>query len=1129
VWRAEHPDGRPVALKLLHQRGPSHSARLKAEFRRMVDVAHPNLATLYELEEEGEHLFFTMELVDGAAWTEALRGADWEAIRAALGQLCAGVAALHTSGLIHFDLKPSNVLVQPDGRVVVLDFGLARPPGRPGDPLCPGQGGTRRYMPPEQADGLPPSASADWYSVGMLLYEVVAGRLPTVEREGEIKVRRRRDVPPPSTWRPDVPDDLDRLCCALLDRTPGRRPRAPDLRDALGVQSSIATGWSLPRHELVGREDALAALDRTAGESPRPTIFELRGEPGIGKSALAREHLRQIEAAGALVFSGRCSERESISFQGFDTVTRALGRRLRAGSEVDLQTDSLAQLFPAFGPRQGEPGQEHRRTADEVRRRAVTQLAAALAAVTPPAGTTVFLDDLHWADADARWLLEELISTTAPVRLLLACRPEEANSSGLTDLLDRAAPGRHLLELGPIARDASAQLAASVLGPDAATEAAAEAGGVPLMVELLAATGRSTLTDAVASIVDAQEPDARSLAELIALAGGPIPTELALEAAELPGALQLLVRLRAARLVRSSSLRPGDPVEPWHDRIRGELVSSIDPDRARAHHERLARCLQRRGPSDPGLVGRHFAAAGLHDQAVGPLLTAGQGALSDLAFDRAIALLREAERSAEAAGTDLSPVLEALGEALEAAGRLVEAAPAFARAAGHSDDERAALLHCRAAEAWVVAGRLTEGQAAFKPALSRRDLRSARRPVLTWMGAMAKILWRGVTAPPREASTPAVQQRVDTLWSVARAHLLFDEQTAAPYLAASCDLALRAGDTSRATRGRLLVAMMTDQYFPKLAGRALDAATAQLEANPDPYLDRLRRLVIGITTYNRGLSAEALPHLDAVSEGLRGRATYSGWECAIAEQLADSARIKLGRVSELRNHARRQAGRAAAVGDSYASVYAALAMAWCDLAAGDPISARTRIDGATGRWSDGGVLHQQHWLVLAGRLRCDLAEGRPDVAEQRLRQMWPRIRKSYLLLVPETRVRVLRLYGRVLAALPADRSRNRDLRRTARKLGRVKRPEAAGGSAMLRAVLALRAGDRARASACLERSISGFEACGMDLDAAAVRRRLGHLMDDPAAADAARTRLRAAGISAPPRWLRLAAPGLDAT
>lgn len=959
----------------------------------------------------------------------------------------------------------------------------------------------------------------------MMLYEVVAGRLPTPDIAGEIKMRRRSDVSPPSAFRPDVPEDLDRLCCALLNRSPGRRPRDRELLESLGVHLPVGPTASLAPHVLEGREDALEVLSSTPDPESGPRLVEIRGDPGIGKSALVAEHLRLAADVGTLVLQGRCSERESISFQGFDTVASTLAQRARREPDPAGETDCLEQLFPGFARGEAESGDDGR-TAAEVRSGAVLQLAALLEALSPPAGTTIFLDDLHWADADTRWLLEALLLARAPARLLIATRPEEAARTGLTALLDRIAPTRTLLELGPIADDAAARLAATVLGPETADRVAEEARGVPLMVELLAASGRSTLKDAVRAILEQQAPEARNLAEVVALAGCPIPTRLALEAAGQPDALGMLVRLRAARLVRSASLRPEDPVEPWHDRIRSELVAAIAPEAAREHHEQLARSLASLVPPDPGRVGRHWADAGRHEEAVGRLLEAGRRALRDLAFDAAIALFEEAATSAEHASVDRSATYEALGHALEAAGRLAEAAPMFGRAADLATGERADMLHCRSAEAWVVAGRLSEGRAAFVPALSRRDLRSNRHPILAWMGAMARILWRGGATPTARQGTPAEAQQIDTLWSVARAHLLFDEQTAAPYLAASCRLALLAGDPARAIRGRLLLTMMLDQYLPKVAARALQAAEQGLAEHPDPHLEAFRHLVVGITTYNRGLSGVALPSLDAVSAGLRGRSARSGWECAIAEQLADCARIKLGRVHELRRDAEAQARRAGGVGDHYAAVYAAVALAWCDLAADDPHSARQRLDHSAGQWTESAVLHQQHWLMLAARLRCDLYEGRPEVAERRLLEAWPRIRKGYLLLVPETKARVLRLYGRVLAALPPQRQRTRLLRSTAHKLERIGRPEADGGAALLRAALACQAGEPARSAAPLHKAVASFDVCGMTLEAAAARARLAQLIDSPAEAAEALAVVRDAGVADPERWLELVAPGL---
>ena len=149
----------PVALKMLREVGPAAIARFKQEFRALANVVHPSLVNLYELVSEGEHLFFTMELVNGVHFDRWVSGDDvrpedkptntidgddaemtWQGprrdepkresvviqsrLRAGLRQLAQGIAAIHDAGMLHRDLKPSNVLVDRDGRVVILDFGL---------------------------------------------------------------------------------------------------------------------------------------------------------------------------------------------------------------------------------------------------------------------------------------------------------------------------------------------------------------------------------------------------------------------------------------------------------------------------------------------------------------------------------------------------------------------------------------------------------------------------------------------------------------------------------------------------------------------------------------------------------------------------------------------------------------------------------------------------------------------------------------------------------------------------------------------------------------------------------------------------------------------------------------------
>ncbi|MCB1058080.1 MAG: serine/threonine protein kinase, partial [Acidobacteria bacterium] len=211
-----------VALKVLRQVDPAALYRFKQEFRALADVSHRNLVQLYELLSDGEHWFFTMELVRGRTWTEYLRGTDPtgespsddrtptlirledsgeitpestlspeeelaqevgesglpcppEQLRDALRQLAHGLDALHGAGKLHRDLKPSNVLVRRDGRLVLLDLGLVRDlvSQRIYESLNDDIVGTPAFMSPEQAAGLRVDEASDWYSVGVMLYEIL--------------------------------------------------------------------------------------------------------------------------------------------------------------------------------------------------------------------------------------------------------------------------------------------------------------------------------------------------------------------------------------------------------------------------------------------------------------------------------------------------------------------------------------------------------------------------------------------------------------------------------------------------------------------------------------------------------------------------------------------------------------------------------------------------------------------------------------------------------------------------------------------------------------------------------------------------------------------------------------------
>jgi serine/threonine protein kinase/tetratricopeptide (TPR) repeat protein len=227
---------RVVALKVLTPSvagDEQHRARFLREARAEAAVTHPNIATVYEVDEAGGRIFLALEFIEGETLRQKLAHGPLE-MGAALEVGLAVVRALgkaHGAGIVHRDLKPDNVMVSYDGQVKVLDFGLAQlldaaPPSTRPD-LASSQHivGTPAYMAPEQLTGARVDARTDLFAIGVLLYELLTGRRPFAGTTVlAVAASLERDTPePPSTYRPAVPPPLDALVLRCLAKAPEDR------------------------------------------------------------------------------------------------------------------------------------------------------------------------------------------------------------------------------------------------------------------------------------------------------------------------------------------------------------------------------------------------------------------------------------------------------------------------------------------------------------------------------------------------------------------------------------------------------------------------------------------------------------------------------------------------------------------------------------------------------------------------------------------------------------------------------------------------------------------------------------------------------------------------------------------
>jgi serine/threonine-protein kinase len=228
---------RTVAIKVLREKfsaDPAFRERFRQEAKAAANLSHPNIVTVHDFGLDSDRLFIVMEHIPGTDLKSIVEERGRFSVEEAipiLVQICAGVGYAHRAGLVHCDMKPHNVLVSPDMRVKVTDFGIARAlvSIRP-DEKSEIVWGSPQYFAPEQAMGRAPSPASDVYGIGVLMYEMLTGVLPFESDSGAELARMHRELRPilPSHIVGDISPVLEKIMLKILSKEPSSRYRTAD-------------------------------------------------------------------------------------------------------------------------------------------------------------------------------------------------------------------------------------------------------------------------------------------------------------------------------------------------------------------------------------------------------------------------------------------------------------------------------------------------------------------------------------------------------------------------------------------------------------------------------------------------------------------------------------------------------------------------------------------------------------------------------------------------------------------------------------------------------------------------------------------------------------------------------------
>jgi eukaryotic-like serine/threonine-protein kinase len=682
-----------VAVKVMRRIDAWSIYRFIEEFRWLSQLSHPNLVKLYDAFCEGDIRYFSMELVEGKTVREWFRkfsvqhDSRWSELRRILGQLASAIEYLHEHQVLHCDIKCSNMMIAAGGRAVLLDLGLAVRAGQDNRLV-----GTLQYMAPEVISGGSASYASDWYSFGVMVYEVLTDSFPPIQidlsQTGQPGGNYLLDLEQLRHNLRDCPNQLSELCIDLLRTDPTQRPTGSQIVARLQGPASKPRGFT-GQVGCRGRTQELAAMD-AATHLPadrQPTVVIVEGESGSGKSTLLNCWAKTQNTGERLLLSVRCYRQDHTPVRLLNALVQELTAAVPSLPEecwkpsLEKHAANIRLLFPQL--QQLLPDVTPTRTSESATRFSGKALTPNLnSSATTPNDTAldvssasfvqwlldlshcqtliISIDDAQWADNESLRTLKRLLLHPSGFRgsLVLA---DESGQQRLRELFqfDDASqsaasplPALTYIPLAPLSAEDCLLLihdwatAAEVsLNSSVAKDIVKRACGNPfLLQEIFRTYVHHTESGDISGsdwlIADSQcsvrrrfsmlPQPAENILQFLAVAEHSMSFhQLQMVSRILPHELQRTLSLLASQgWIRSRGDELESDVEIAHENFRKAIEQSIPRDRLHRRHYRLARILSCETPPNWARVANHYWSAEYFREAASCYLEAARNAIA---------------------------------------------------------------------------------------------------------------------------------------------------------------------------------------------------------------------------------------------------------------------------------------------------------------------------------------------------------------------------------------------------------------------------------------------------------------------------------------------------------------------